>query len=313
MKREYTDAEREFLKQPSKKLNKDNFGYIFIAPFFIAYLIFGLYPAVSTLMLAFFQYDNVVGQTSNFVGLQYVGRAFVDPKVWWGIFHALEIWLYGTILTLGTALFIAAVFTYVKVRFANFFKSSFFIPAVVSTAAIATLLRLFMAYPGGLFNLVLLKFNFIDAPVVFLDNENFTFIIVIIVGWWLGFGSNTITVGAGMTSISEEIYEASKMDGANFTKIFTRITVPLMRPILVYMFLTSLIWGIQTFDIPFMLGGSASGGATGRLQTIAMYVYAQAFQSGNVGYGAAVSLILFVVILLLSAVTLRVLRVKDGE
>ncbi len=284
----------------------ERWGYVFIAPFFIAYFIFGLYPAINTFRLAFYQYDMNI-PTDTFVGLDYVIRAFQDPFVWHGIVNAIKYWAIGTIFVQITAILIAAVFTFFKLRGTHAFKSIFYLPSVVSTAVVATIFSLFMGYPAGFVNNLLVEVGFIDEPVNLLGNPIIIFCLVIFISWWMGYGGTSITAGAGMTSISDELYESAKIDGAKFGQIFRKITIPLIWPVLTYMWMTSLIYGLQAFDIQFMLTDS-SGGPNGVAQTISMYIYKHGFEVGNVGYASGVSIIFFIVILILSIIMLTILQ-----
>lgn len=289
----------------------DKWGYLFIAPFFIAYLVFGLYPALNTFRLAFFQYDMNM-PTDNFVGLQYVIRAAQDPLVWHGIINAIKYWAVGTLFVQFTAILVAAVFTFFKLRFTHFFKSIFYVPSVVSTAVVATIFSLFMGYPAGFVNILLVNIGFLDEPINLLGNPVIIFCLVVFISWWMGYGSTSITAGAGMTSIGEELYESAKIDGASFRQIFSKITIPLIWPVLTYMWMTSLIYGLQAFDIQFMLTDS-SGGPNGVAQTISMYIYKHGFEVGNVGYASGVSIIFFLVIVVLSIIMLTVLQRRENK
>ncbi len=289
----------------------DKWAYFFIAPFFIAYIIWGLYPALYTFALAFFQYDMNI-QTDTFVGLSYISRALQDPYVWQGIFNAIKYWFFSTIFLQIIAILAAAVFTFFRLRGTEFFKRVFYLPAVVSTAVVATLFSLFMAYPAGFVNILLVDLGIVDEPIFLLGNKFILFCLVVFIAWWMGFGSTTITATAGMTSISDELYESAKIDGASFFQIFRKITIPLIWPVLTYMWMTGLIYGLQAFDIQYMLTDSG-GGPDGVAQTISMYIYRHGFELGNVGYAAAVSLIFFVVILVLSLLLLKIIKKGEGK
>lgn len=298
-------------KKEKNNISKNHYGYYFIAPFFIGYFIFGLIPAVYTLLLAFFQYDNLVGQTTNFVGFEYIFRALTDPVVWSSLLNSIQFWIMGTIIGLSTSLLIAAVFSYVNIKGKQFFKTTFFIPCLVSTAAISTLVSLFISCPSGVLNTFLLNMGWIEEPVLWASNATFMVIIIVLMGWWLGFGSSAITSTAAMSSIDTEIYESARMDGAGFFKTFFKITIPLIKPILIYMVITGLIFGLQAFDLQFMMGGGSMGGSDGSLRTISMYIYQQAFEVGNIGYAAAISLVFFVIIFIFSLIALRLLTRGD--
>lgn len=294
------------------KLSKDHYGYWFIAPFFIAYVIFGIYPVIQTFVLGFYKYEMNM-RTNQFVGMKYIIRALNDINVWKGIWVAIKYWFIGNIVVQVTALTIAAMFTYYKLKGAHFFKSSFYLPSLVSTSVIATIFSLFMGYPNGSLNQLLVKYGIIETPLIFTSMKTAVFILIVFIGWWQGFGSTSIIAGAGMTSISNELYEAAKIDGANFWQVFTKITIPLIWPTLTYMWLTGLIWGLQAFDLQFMITKGTSGGPDGVAQTIAMYIYKHGFQAGNVGYAAGISIVFFIIIVFLSGIMMFFIKRKGDK
>lgn len=292
-------------------LKKDHYGYYFIAPFFIIYAIFGIYPVITTFTLGFFKYDMNM-PTNQFVGLKYILRALKDIYVWKGILTALKFWFIGNIFVQFTALVIAALFTYFKIKGDHFFKSSFYLPCLVSTSVVATIFSLFMGYPDGTVNQFLMKFGILAEPRLFTSMKIMIFVLIIFIGWWMGFGSTTIIANAGMTSIPKELYEAAKIDGAGFFQTFKKITIPLIWPILTYMWLTGLIWGLQAFDLQFMITNGTSGGPDGIARTIVMYVYRHGFEVGNVGYAAGISIVFFIIIVFFSF-TMMFLMKKIGD
>lgn len=292
--------------------NKENFGYLFVAPFFIVFLTFGLYPIIKTMSLAFFKYDMHI-PTDTFIGLDYIRRALVDATFYTSLFTSFKLWFLTYAFEVSSAMIIAALFTFVKIRGMHFYKSAFYVPNLVSGAAVAILFSLFMGYPFGLFNELLMKIGIIAEPITFKQNVLALQVVVIIIGWWMNFGRTSIIASAGMTSISNEYYEAARVDGAKTRQIFAYITVPLMRPILLFMFITSLIGGLQMFDIPFLLTNTSAGGPMGAVQTVSMYIYMQGFEAGNIGYSAALSILLFIFIVFLSVITTFVLRERKKK
>jgi multiple sugar transport system permease protein len=250
--------------------------------------------------------------TDQFVGLKYILRALKDVNVWQGIWVALKFWFVGNLLVQITALMLAAIFTYLRIRGAHFFKSSFYLPSLVSTSVVATIFSLFIGYPDGTINQLLLKLGIIVKPQLFVYMKVVIFSLIVFLGWWMGFGGTTIIANAGMTSISPDLYEAAKIDGANFFQVFTKITIPLIWPVLTYMWLTGLIWGLQVFDIPFMITKSTAGGPDNIARTIVMYIYRHGLEVGNMGYAAGINIVFFLTIVILSFLMLFIMR-KQGE
>lgn len=278
-----------------KSISKEHVGLYFVMPFFIIFLIFGLFPILYTFYLMFFNFDQL-GRMTEYVGLYNLTKALQDPKVWTTMFTAFKLWGATYFLELSSALILAAIFTYSKLKGKHFYKSAFYVPNLVSSAAAATLFSLFMGFPQGLINQIMLNQGWILEPINFKASVVVIPIVVVVIGWWMWFGRTSIVASAGMTSISNDIYEAAKVDGANFWQTFTKITIPLIKPILLFMIITSMIGGIQAFDIPYLLVGSTAGGPNNVVQTISMYIFQVGIQGGNYGYASAVSVILFVVI-----------------
>lgn len=284
-------------KKKRSSLQKSYYGYLFIAPFFLVFLVFGLFPLINTFELAFYKYDMNI-RSDTFVGFTYFKRVLKDEIFWRAVRNTLILWGGSYFFEISTAMFIAAIFTYTTVKWGHFFKSAFFVPNIVSTTAVATLFSLFCGYPSGVFNQCLQALGIVDEPVKFLSNPITLRMVIIFIGWWMWYGRTSIIAHTGMTSIGNEIYESAKIDGARFIDIFWKITIPLIRPTLTFMFVTSAIGGLQTFDIPYML--VSNGGPKNAGSTAVTYIYQQAYGAGNFGYAAAATSFLFLIIVIAS-------------
>jgi multiple sugar transport system permease protein len=157
-------------------------------------------------------------------------------------------------------------------------------------------------------NYILLSVNVPGAPFNFFSSRAFTSIIVSYIQWWMWFGYTTVIVMAGITTIDKEIYEAAIVDGASKFKTFTRITIPLINPTLLYIAITSIIGGMQLFDVPATLTERGSGDPQKIVLTTSMYLYNQGFQSHNLGYASTISVGLFFIIAALSAAAFYAMR-----
>lgn len=270
---------------------------------------------IYNIKLGFFQYDMGI-ETNNFIGFEYFKRAIFDKQLYRYLGNTIFLWGMGFAFEISSALIIAAIFTYINIKKSHFFKSAFFIPNLISSAAIASLFSMFIAYPSGLFNVLLQSFNIIEEPIKFTSMPFFINVVIIYLGWWRWYGKTAITASAGMTSIDKSLYEAAKVDGATFRQIFFKITLPLIKPILTFMFLTSTIYGLQLFDIPYMIT-NGSGGPQNVATTVIMYTYNQGFVAGNVGYASAASTYLFFIIAIFSTIIYCIINhdeiFKKGE
>lgn len=298
------------MKYKSKR-NIENTGYLFIAPFFLIFIFFGLLPILNNFYLSFFKFEMNI-KTNEFVAFKYFMQAFNDERFIKSLFTTMFLWLTYYAFEITTALLLAALFTLVKIKFSHFFKSVFFVPNIVSTAAIAMLFYMFSGYPDGVFNKLLVDNGIIESPIKFLSKVGYTRFIVILIYWWMWYGRTSIVAGASMTSIQEEIYEAAKIDGANFIQTFFGITLPLIKPTLRFLLIASVIGGMQMFDIPFLITGGG-GGIKSSVLTTSIYTYIQGFGAGNFGYAAALSTLLFVLIMILSVIVTVLMNLSERK
>lgn len=296
-------------KKRHKKLQKNHYAYFFLAPFFIVFLIFGLYPILYTLYLSFTSYDGF--STPSFIGGANYLRVFKDPVFYEALKNTVIMWVMGVIPQFIFAFLLAAVFSYNRVKGKGIYRALFYLPRLVTAVSISALFTQFLSYPSGIINQVLLDLNLVSEPINFLANAVFAQGTVAFIHWWMYFGNTMIMVMAGMTAISPSLYEAARIDGANNWHIFWKITLPLLKPITLFVFLNSLIGGLQSFDVQQILTGGM-GAPDGKLMTVVMYLYNTAFSYNNFGYSAAIAYFLFIFIALASAV-IFIGRIRGGK
>jgi multiple sugar transport system permease protein len=286
------------------------YAFLFLAPFFIIFLIFTLYPILYTLYLAFTSYDGFSNPV--FIGIQNFQRVFTDPTFYTALKNTIVMWLIGLIPQMLFAFVLAAVFHYSpNMKGRGIYQALFYVPRVVTAVAISALFSQILSFPNGVLNQILLEWNIISEPFNFLNNEAFAQGTVGFIHWWQFYGSTMIMVMAGMTAIPYELYEAADIDGANTWTKFWKITMPLLRPVTLFVFLNSFIGGMQSFDIQQLLT-DGMGSPRGSLQTVVMYLYNQGFLYSNFGYAAAISYYLFLFIAIASAI-LFVVRKRREE
>ncbi|MFV0430936.1 MAG: carbohydrate ABC transporter permease [Alphaproteobacteria bacterium] len=281
-------------------------GYYFIAPFFIMFILFGLFPILYTLYLSFTFSD---GWGFEFVGLEnYIRLVTNDPRFLRAIKNTWIIWSLNFIPQLGSALFLAWVYTYAKIKGVAFFRAVFYFPNLVTATSVAVLFAMFLDRDSGILNQVLLSIGLIKEPIYFATKPFFMQVTVASIQWWMWFGHSTIILLAGMTAIPNDYFEAARVDGVKNTQIFWRITIPLLWPTIVYILTTSVIGGMQIFDIPYLLTRPV-GSPQDSMLTLVVYLYQTAFSSQILGYGAAIAWAIFVIILgiILLSVFLRAL------
>ena len=284
------------------RIDKNYWGYIFLAPFFIVFLIFGLYPILYTLYLSFTRYDGF--SDAQFIGLANYARVVSDPQFYIALKNTLIMWIMAVIPQMIFAFLLAAIFHYAPVKGKALFRAVYYVPRLVTAVSIAALVRQFLSFPSGMVNQLLLRFDVIEAPVNILNEPFLAQLTVGVTHWWMFFGGTMVMVMAGMTAISHDLYEAGRIDGASNWQMFWRITMPLLRPITLFVFLTSLIGGLQSFEFQQVLTGGL-GNPQGALVTVVMYMYNTGFRYDNFGYAGAIAFYLFAIIALFSAFILK--------
>ena len=150
-----------------------------------------------------------------------------------------------------------------------------------------------------------------NNPIDWLGKTTTAPFVVAVIGAWMWFGNSFIMLMAGVQGIPTDYFEAAAIDGAGRWKVFGKITIPLLKPILLYVAITSLIGGLQIFDIPFLISGGTAGNPSGSLQTAIMYLYKFGFETHQVGYAAAIAYTLFAIILIVSAIQYKMMYRKE--
>ncbi len=285
------------------KLNKGIYGILFIIPFFVAYLIFSIYPIIYSLIISFQKWDGIT-PNAIFIGLSNYIHLIHDPLFYQSIANTFIIWGFSIVPQMLFAILLAVLFNNSKLRGKEFFRAIFYLPNLITPAAVAVLFSFLFDWQTGAVNNILIKMHIVNQPINWFLSTVASRGIISLISWWMWFGYSMIIFGAGLKNIPFELYEAANIDGANAWQSFKRITLPLLRPTVLFVCVTSFIGGMQTFDIPYVITGGA-GGPDNKTLTIVMYLYNTAFQNSNYGYGAAIGYGLFILILVLSIVIFK--------
>lgn len=276
-------------------------GYVFLLPFFLVYTIFNLIPLVQTFYYSFFEnyrsglttigpnfvgFSNFVNIVSKFNLLKFAGNTFI-------------MWVIGFIPQIIISLLLAAWFTdlNLKLKGQRFFKTVIYLPNLIMASAFSMLFFTIFA-DGGPVNEILMGVGILDTPFRFFSSVGGTRGLVGLMNFLMWFGNTTILLMAGMMGIDPSLFEAAEVDGAKPMQIFRFITMPLLKPILVYVVITSLIGGIQMFDVPQILT-AGDGSPNGSTMTLIMFLNEHLF-SKNYGMAGALSVILFIITAILS-------------
>jgi multiple sugar transport system permease protein len=267
---------------------------MFLAPFIIGFLIFGLYPVLNTLGLSFTN-TTLMSSVSQFIGLDNFKRLFADIVFVRAIGNTWLIWILNFIPQIGIALFLSVLFTSarLKIKAVGMWRTLFFLPNLLMPAAVASLFFALFAYYGPA-NQLLVRTGILSEAMRFLESILVTRGLVIFIQWWMWFGQTAIIVMAGMTSIPVQLYEAAMVDGGSVWQMFRWITLPLLRPILIFIFVTSLVGGMQMFDIPFLLT-DGRGSPQSSIQTNNILMYMKFSSSkGHIGAASSVGVMVFI-------------------
>ena len=278
-----------------KSVDYSKWGYLFILPFFLAFFIFQLIPLVSTVYYSFFEYYRsglkVIGPTP--VGLANYKALFEsDFLKYTG--NTIILWLAGFIPQIVISLLLAAWFTdlRLKIRGKQFFKVVIYMPNLIMASAFAMLFfALFSA--NGPVNHALVNMGILKEPFRFLSSVAGARGLVALMNFLMWFGNTTILLMAAVMGINPSLFEAAELDGCTPTQTFFKITLPMIRPILVYVLITSMIGGLQMFDVPQILT-NGKGTPDRTVTTIIMYLNNHLY-SKNYGMAGAVSVILFII------------------
>lgn len=294
----------------TKGVSYSKWGYFFIAPFFLAFAVFSLVPLISTFYNSFFE-NYWVGLTQvgpRFVGLQNYSTLFSDGDLAAYAGNTAIIWLMGFLPQIIFSLLLAVWFTDLRLhlRAAGFFKTVIYLPNLIMAAAFSMLFFTLFSDSGPV-NSILISMG-MESPYRFLANVWSTRGLVALMNFLMWYGNTTILLMAAILGIDTALFEAAEIDGATAFESFRQITLPLIRPILVYVLITSLIGGIQMFDVPQILT-NGNGNPNRTSLTLVMYLNKHLF-SENVGMAGAVSVLLFVVSAVLSVIVYLSIREK---
>lgn len=305
-------------KKSVKSVSYAKYGYYFIIPFFVVYTIFTLYPQLLTIYNSFFEnYRQGLTQVGpKFVGFQNYIKLFTPDKEgsidiikYFG--NTMIMWIAGAIPQFIVSLLLALLFTSnrLKLKCQGFAKSVIYMPNLIMAAAFSMLFFSLFSTVGPV-NQLLNEWGILDRQIDFISYTISARALVALMNFLMWFGNTTIMLMAGIQGIDETLFESARIDGATATKTFFSITLPLLKPILVYVFITSMIGGIQMFDVPQVL--SKGVGMPDRTTfTVVMLLNNYLGTSKNYGMAGAVSVVLFIMTAILSAIVFKYINRKE--
>ena len=308
--------------EPKKKksISYAKWGVIFILPFFIAYLLFTLYPQILTIIYSFNEYRK------SGIGVTYIGPDFIGFKNYETLFtvgetgsimilqclwNTIIMWVLGAVFQLIVSLLLALFFTSTRlnIKAAGFFKSVFYMPNLIMAAAFAFLFYAIFNSIGPV-NQILQALGWTDKNIDFITTYTWsTRGLVAFMNFLMWFGNTTILLMAGIMGIDESLFESARLDGASSTRVFTDITLPLLKPILVYVAITSMIGGLQMYDVPSVLT-KGYGSPDNSTKTLVMLLN-DYLSVNNYGMSGAVAVVLFVITGIFSILVFKSINKKN--
>ena len=291
----------------SKVVSYNKWGIIFLTPFMLVWLIFQFIPLVTTIYNSFFEnYKSGLTQIGpNFIGLQNYVTIVTNGDLINYSKNTMIMWIIGFIPQIFFSLLLAAWFTDPSLRLKGqrFFKTVIYLPNLIMASAFSMLFFTLFADSGPI-NSILVSMGILSQPFKFMSNVTAVRSLVGFMNFIMWFGNTTILLMAGMMGIDQSLFEAAEIDGATANEIFWKITLPILRPILVYVLITSLIGGLQMFDVPQILT-NGTGDPTRTSMTLIMYLNKHLY-SKNFGMGGALSVFLFIITGILSLIVFRI-------
>ena len=301
------------MKKRRKSLSYAKWGYLFILPFFITYFIFSLIPMIDTARYSFFEYyrSGIKEIGPNFIGLENYISLLQSDMVKYGE-NTLILWLIGFIPQIVIALILAAWFTDVrlKIRGKQFFKVVIYLPNLIMASAFALLFFTLFSTNGPI-NSILMSIGITKSPIDFMGSVLGTRSLIGLMNFLMWFGNTTIMLMAAIMGISMDVFEASDLDGCNSIQRFFYITLPMIRPILAYTLITSIIGGLQMFDVPQILT-NGQGNPDRTSMTLIMFLNSH-LKSKNYGMAGALSVYLFIISGILCFIVYRMTNDNDPD
>ena len=301
------------MKKKSKSISYAKWGYLFILPFFVCFLIFSLIPLVDTIRYSFFEYyrSGIKEVGPNFIGLEnYISLLKSDMFKYGG--NTLILWMIGFIPQIVIALLLASWFTDIRLKIhgKQAFKVIIYLPNLIMASAFA-MLFFAMFSTNGPINSILTSLGWIKEPIDFMGSVFGTRSLIGLMNFLMWFGNTTIMLMAAIMGISPDIFEASELDGCGGLKRFFYITLPLIRPILAYTLITSIIGGLQMFDVPQILT-NGQGNPDRTSMTLIMFLNSH-LKSKNYGMAGALSVYLFIISGILCFIVYRMTNDSDPD
>jgi multiple sugar transport system permease protein len=285
--------------------------YLFLLPGLALYVLWMIYPLGYELMISFFDWKIMPGQTSDYVGLSNYRNVLHDRYFWLALENTVRytaVTVAGQMI-LGLALAVMAHRVFIGKRV---FRAIYYVPVITSWVVVSFLFQfLFSSNPGGLVNYVLVSvLGVLDKPVLWMSETKTAWIIIYALGIWKGMGWTMVIFLAALQGVPPELYEVAAIDGAGEWRQFRHVTLPMIRRTTLFILVALIIGGFQVFISVYLITG---GGPLHRTEVVLSYMYDRAFDKLQFGYGASLSYILAAIVVFVSFAQMRLFNRPDEE
>ena len=281
------------------------FAYLLVTPSLVLITLLSLYPIVEGVIVSLQSQNMLRGDPEAFVGLRHYRRALFEEPQFWSSLSKTVYWTVGSVAGAYIVGLSLALLLNMKVRGRGFFRALFLIPWVMPDVSTALLWKWLYGDEFGIINFLLAKFGLIATPITWLSNPDIAMPAVIMVQVWKLYPVMFITLLAALQNVPSELFEAATIDGANMFQRFRYVTFPFIKSVSVIITLLASIWTFQAFDIVYLLTGGGPANATKILPTL---VYDKAFWGLEMGYAAAIAMLMLACLLVISIAYLLVYR-----
>lgn len=287
------------MAQPANKKDRLTI-YLFIAPVILWWLVFGLYPLLASYWIVLYDWNSVT-EVGKYIGLENFKRVATDPIFWKTFGNSFKYAVFQVPIQLSLALVLALALNLPWVKMKNILRTLYFMPTLLSMTLIGLVLSLMLNPYNGIVNEILMSLRLIPGPIDWLGNERYAFPTIIAIGVWQTLGINMVYFLAALQSIPRELYEAAGIDGASGGQQLITITLPLIKPVALLILILAVIGSLNVFELVLV---TTYGGPAYATEVVQTYIYKFAFASGaspQVGFAAAASLFMSIMILGLTA------------
>lgn len=288
---------------PGVRSLNGRWGYLYVAPFILMFVIFGLAPVLYSIYISFFHWDPL--GSSNFVGLRNFSNLLHDSDFWLSIRNTFSIWALSTIPQMFMAIGLANILRNTRLRGKSFFRTILLVPNITSVIAITIVFSQLFGRDFGIINDIL-SWAGLNHHIDFIEGIIPSHIQIATMITWRWVGYNTLIFLASMLAIPNELYESASVDGASKRQQFRYVTLPQLKNTITFVLIVGTIGGLQVFAEPQQL--AADGGSSKQFLTLTLFLYNQAFVNNKYGYAAAIGIMITFIVLIISAVNFLISR-----